>query len=412
MNDEKDPREEIREANREYRRLQRHLIDLGTYEAEKERKKAAKARRAMAKKSGKSSSRFDGRKWEDDYESHPSSAKRRRQAVSSDEPPPSEPAQAEIDAEGLDEGLVISFSRRFCTLVRGGELLECFLPSRMAAGDAEVAPGDRARFVTKDDGSRMLHSIVPRRSFLARPDPHNARILRVIAANVDHVVNVVSVRTPPLRPRLIDRYLIAASRGNSAPVICVNKIDLLSGEDDQELECLESYRELGIPIVFCSCRDGKGLDELLDVIRGGASVFVGHSGVGKSSVLKAIVEKTGATKIDGEKIRTADVSERGGRGRHTTRIATLFDIGGGTTVVDTPGIREFGLWDLDDDALRAYFPELEAFDGACYFNDCSHTHEPSCAVKDAVEEGVISKARYETYLRLMDELKEQRQGRG
>jgi ribosome biogenesis GTPase len=294
-------------------------------------------------------------------------------------------------------------------VVASDVMLECYLPANLAAvQQSEIAPGDRVRFSVKDDGSRMIHSVLPRTTFLARPDPHNARRQRVIAANIDIVVNVVSVKSPPLRPRLIDRYLIAITEGGAKPVVCVNKVDLLGNDAlREELRCLDVYRDLGVVPVLCSTRDGRGLDKLLDALRGGTSVFVGHSGVGKSTILKRLVHSVDGAEVDLDGIRTAEVSQRYGTGRHTTRLATMYELGGGTAIIDTPGIREFGLWNLDDETLRSYFPEFEAFEASCKFNDCSHSHEPNCAVKDAAAGGHIAAARLDTYLRIREELKEQ-----
>ncbi len=291
-------------------------------------------------------------------------------------------------------------------MLESGAEVKCFLPARLAAAQhSEVAVGDRVLFAEKDDGSLMIHSVEPRVTFLARPDPHNALKRRVIAANVDYVVNVVSVKSPPLRPRLIDRYLIATTDGGATPVVCVNKIDLLAGEElAQELAELDVYRELGLTIVRCSVVTGEGLDALHDAISGGTSVFVGHSGVGKSSILKALLDHLHVDHIDADAIRTAGVSSASGTGRHTTRMSALFDLGNGTTIIDTPGIREFGIWNLDAEALRGYFAEFDDLAVQCRFNDCTHTHEPRCAVKEAVEAGELPGARFETYLRLMEEI--------
>ena len=364
----------------------------------------------MGKKSGGREGKFDARRWEDS-EDAPSYEKKRQTPLAPDTKPAAEARpeteETQLTLTGLREATVISTTRRICSVVAEDEILDCYLTSRLAAvQQSEIAPGDRVLFGTKDDGNRMIQSALPRKTFLARPDPHNARKQRVIAANIDTVVNVVAVKNPPLRPRLIDRYLIAIMEGGAKPIICVNKIDLLN--DDalrEELRCLDVYRDLGIETVLCSIEDGRGLDELMSKLRGGTSVFVGHSGVGKSSILKKLV-----TSIDGEgggEIKTGAVTAKQGTGRHTTRQATLYDLGEGTAIIDTPGIREFGLWNLDEETLRSYFPEFDELAGDCRFNDCSHSHEPDCAVKAAAEAGSISKARLETYHRLRDELREQ-----
>lgn len=389
--------------DRNEKKLKRHFEEKAEYGQSKQRKAAAKLRKSMKKKGKRE--RFDTRRWEDEHESVASYEKKRK-GPSLDELAAA--AETTVEASERDDyrdGLVISMTRRYCTVLEGGEERECFLPARLAAAQhIGIAVGDRVLFFAKPDGSLMIHAVEPRRTVLARPDPHNVVKQRVIAANVDFVVNVVSVKSPPLRPRLIDRYLIATTQGGARPVVCVNKIDLLSGEAlEREIRELDVYRDLGLAIVRCSAGTGEGLDELHAVIAGGMSVFVGHSGVGKSSILKALVARLGARHIDAGGIRTAGVSEARGTGRHTTRMSTLFDLGNGTTIIDTPGIREFGLWNMDAATLRGYFPEFEEHAPSCRFNDCTHTHEPECAVKDAVDEGELSGARFETYLRLVEE---------
>jgi ribosome biogenesis GTPase len=259
-----------------------------------------------------------------------------------------------------------------------------------------MAVGDRVAIEAADGGMWRVREVLPRTTVLARPDPLQPHKERLVAANVDVVVNVVSVKAPPLRQRLIDRYQIAIMRGGAAAAICVNKVDLLTPEErDQALATLEVYRALEVPIVFCSTKTDEGLEELRDVIRGRVCALVGHSGVGKSSILNALDERL--------QIATGDLHKRG-TGRHTTTSSTLHDLGDDTFVIDTPGIREFGLWDIKPDDLRDYFPDFAEAGESCRFNDCSHTHEPHCEVKDRVESGGIARARYDTYLRLMKDL--------
>ncbi len=394
--------------DRNEKKLLRHFEEKAEYPVSKQRKASAKLRKSMKKK-GKHP-RFKKR-WDEDPYNEPSFEKTLK-GPSLDELSPAERGRSEIvSAEKRDsfrEGLVISLTRRICTVLEGDDERKCYLPARLAAvQQREIAVGDRVLFFEKADGSLMIHEVEPRETFLARPDPHNARKQRVIAANIDTVVNVVSVKNPPLRPRLVDRYLIAITRGGARPVVCVNKIDLLEGSAlEEELATLEVYRDLGLKVVRCSASRHEGLDELHEAIRGGTSVFVGHSGVGKSSLLKKLVAHLEVDSVDADAIRTADVSPSSGTGRHITRRSTLFDLGGGTKIIDTPGIREFGLWNLDEEALRDYFPEFHDWASSCRFNDCTHTHEPQCAVKDAVESGEINSARFETYLRIVEELKE------
>ena len=235
-------------------------------------------------------------------------------------------------------------------------------------------------------------SVQARRTKLSRPDVNDKNVEKLIVANVDSVLIVVSVVSPPLHPRLIDRYLIAIQNGGARPLICVNKIDLL--EDLTELDVLEPYRKIGIPVIQCSTRDTLGIDELRNLLQGQMVVFVGHSGVGKSSLINAFAPEL--------KLVTGDVSEGYGRGTHTTTVSSLHRLPHGTTLIDTPGIRSFGLWSVTQNEIARSFPEFVGLQ--CKFNDCTHTKEPGCGVLAAVASGAVSGDRYSTFLRLRDEL--------
>jgi ribosome biogenesis GTPase len=295
-----------------------------------------------------------------------------------------------------DAAMVISVSSGRCRLFHHGRETDCTVPSEIAVRQkSALAVGDRVVTETAD-GICRLAAILPRRTVLSRPDPLNPRRQRLIAANIDVVIHVVSVKKPPLRPRLIDRYLIAIQRGGAQPLICVNKIDLVAPEDRAaELAPLDVYRALDVPVIACSSRGGEGLDALRGAVAGKTCALVGHSGVGKSSILNALDERL--------QIATGDLHRRG-TGRHTTSASTLHDLGGGTLLIDTPGIREFGLWDLQPETLRDYFPEFAEPAESCRFNDCTHLHEPQCEVKERVAAGEINAARYGAYVRLAEDL--------
>jgi ribosome biogenesis GTPase len=246
-----------------------------------------------------------------------------------------------------------------------------------------VAPGD---FVALAEGQRVKR-ILPRRTFLSRPDPANPRLEKVVAANIDLVVVVVSIADPPLRPGLIDRYLIAIERGGAGAAICVNKIE--TGDRASVEQVLQPYRSLPAPIVICSAHTGEGIDDLRAIIAGKLCVFVGHSGVGKSSVLNALLPDAFAA--------TGAVSGVTGKGRHTTTRSQIYDLAGGARVIDTPGVREFGLWKLDPAEVRLYFHDFDDAAASCRFADCTHLHEPDCMVRTHVEAGLIAPARYQRY---------------
>jgi ribosome biogenesis GTPase len=377
---------------RSLRRMQGDLSHDVDYATMKSRKEAGKLRRAFNKEKGNERPvQVTEENWEQLLDQHGRSRKRSKltDVIAQLEPAAGDTASA---ADESAAAIVISVSGARCRVFRDGEEIDCSVPPHIAmrTGSA-IAVGDRVLLAGDN-----VETVLPRRSVLARPDPINKRLQRMIAANIDVVMHVVSVRSPPLRPRLIDRFLIAIQRGGAQPVLCVNKIDLLTDEERRsELAKLAPYRSLEVPVIAVSTKSGEGLDDLRREVEGKMAALVGHSGVGKSSILNALDERL--------QLATKDLHRRG-TGRHTTTRATLYDFGGGTYLIDTPGIREFGLWDLDRDSLRDYFPEFTEPAESCRFTNCTHVHEPDCEVKRRVEAGELNRARYETYVRLYEGL--------
>ncbi len=278
-----------------------------------------------------------------------------------------------------------------------GQHFEASLPSRLAEEQqSSIAVGDRVRLSLPQGNTPLarVEAVLPRRTWLSRPDTWNPRQERVAAANVDVVVHVVSVVSPPLRLPLIDRYLIAIARGGARPLLCVNKCELLAVAELQAVdEQLAPWREGGLEVLFCSALRGDGVAHLRAALSGQTAVFVGHSGVGKSSLLNALEP--------GLALATAALSRARGKGRHTTTRAQMWTIAAGQIrVIDTPGVREFGLWRLEPAELRTYFADFAQSAASCRFSDCSHVHEPACGVRAAVVAGSILPSRYETYLRI------------
>jgi len=378
---------------RSLRRMQadlKHNLD----KPQKARKDAGKLRRAFNKEKGRErAGPVTEENWEhllDEFGRTPRRAKL-TQVIAQLEPESGAGNPAgEVDPSTA--AIVMSVTGAKCRVFRDGEEVDCNVPphiamrrgSALAAGDRVVLDGD------------TVETVLPRHSVLARPDPIKKHLQRMIAANIDVVVHVVSVKSPPLRPRLIDRYLIAIQRGGAQPILCVNKVDLLSdAERAEELAKLAPYRDLEVPVIAVSTKSGEGVDALRREVEGKMAALVGHSGVGKSSILNALDERL--------QLATRGLHRRG-TGRHTTTRATLYDFGVGTYLIDTPGIREFGLWDLDRESLRDYFPEFVEPSESCRFTNCSHVHEPDCEVKRRVEAGELNRARYETYERLYESL--------
>jgi ribosome biogenesis GTPase len=365
-----------------YRRYKRMLPHLVGRDEELRRKQAAKARRAADR--GKAPRR---RQWDDDGDDE-TFAKMPRRAQPAQ---PSGTAAAEVPPD---------LPRAIVTAVRQGRIeLDSVDSARLAARlhldpDFRLAVGDEVAF-TETEGPPRIEAVLPRRSWLGRPDPGNPHREQVLVANVDVAVIVASVADPPLRTGLIDRFLLALERGGVAPVVCANKIDLLSGASAGEdlAAALLPYEELGVSVVRTSASLGKGIDVLRALLAGKTCVFVGHSGVGKSSLLNAIDP-------DGDR-SVGEVRAWDGKGRHTTTQSSLRELGDGTRVIDTPGIRSFGVDSLDPEQVRAGFAEFAPFARACRFGDCSHRDEPDCAVHAAAAAGKVSAARYASYLRIV-----------
>ena len=257
-----------------------------------------------------------------------------------------------------------------------------------------VAAGDMVHWRPTRPGRGVIEEVLPRETQLSRlrPGPQRVPIEHVIVANPDQAVFIFSVREPSPRTRMLDRLLVLAENNDLPAIICANKIDLLD-EADGYREIFGIYEQVGYSVIYTSARTGQGVDRLRDLLTGKLSVLSGPSGVGKTSLLNVIQQGLG--------LKTQQISDATGKGRHTTVSARLWPLDGGGYVADTPGLREAGLWDIEPEEVAWHFVEMRPYLSDCRFSTCTHTHEPDCAVKMAVQAGAISEMRYDSYCRLL-----------
>lgn len=250
-----------------------------------------------------------------------------------------------------------------------------------------VAAGDIVWFRPEGKRDGIIERVELRHGVVSRTSRGRQHVL---VANVDQLIIVMSAAEPRLKPNLIDRMLVTAEKGGIRPVICINKIDLIEPADLMPITGV--YAQLGYEVLLVSAKDNFGIDRLRERLAGEESVVSGQSGVGKSSLLNAIEPDL--------HLRVQTVSEETQKGRHTTTTAQLIPLSFGGYVVDTPGIRQFQLWDVIPEEVAGFFRELRPYVSRCRFPDCTHTHEADCAVKDAVADGWIDARRYESYVQI------------
>ena len=325
-----------------------------------------------------------------------------------------EAAEANLEQLPKQEGMVVGLFPGGAIIRAEGRQLLCSVAGtfRPPEGSSALAVGDVvtvAMYMTAmgdtatDDKLRsegMIIARAMRKTLLARPQPRSGKhrdpygdeaFLKVIAANMDQLLIVASMRQPRLRPALIERFLIIAERGDMRPLLAINKTDLASAE--MLAEAREALSIVRVDPIFLSAATGAGLDELRGRLAAHRTVLAGASGVGKSTLVNALIP--GATAL------TRPVRLRDERGRHTTAAAVVYDLADAGMLIDTPGVRELAV-DMALTELSWYFPEFEAPARECHFKDCTHTHEPECAVIAAVEAEKIDPRRYESYLRLAE----------
>lgn len=258
-----------------------------------------------------------------------------------------------------------------------------------------VAVGDRVTVEFSGEGAAVA-AVDERRSVLSRPDPGDARREQILVANLDEVLVIASAKRPSLTPAVIDRFLVAAESREIDVGIVINKTDL---DPAREFDAtMGVYRDLGYSVIETSAESGAGIEELRAFLKDHVTSLLGHSGVGKSSLANALDPAL--------RIRTGDVHEGTGKGMHTTTTVSLLRLPWGGYLVDTPGIRAFGLWNMEPPDVGYWFREFRERMSDCRFHNCMHLKEPGCAIKDAVETGAVVRWRYDSYLRILKGLKE------
>ena len=292
------------------------------------------------------------------------------------------------------DGLVVRAQSGFLTVATDSGEYTCRLRGRLKQGDSEgdlVAVGDRVTITPHEDGSGVIESIHERKAEFSRIRTGIKREFRqILLANPDQIVIVFACAEPEPNTRMLDRFLVIAEKQRINALIVANKLDLVTPEQAQDIFSL--YTELGYPVIYTSAKTGQGVDQLHDELKEKLSALSGPSGVGKSSLLNAVQPELG--------LHVRTVSDATSKGRHTTRVRELYPLDVGGYVADTPGIRSLALWDTEPEELDAYFIELRDLVADCQFSDCTHTHEPGCAVLAAVDTGDVHLHRYHSYLRL------------
>lgn len=318
-----------------------------------------------------------------------------RSVEGADPSDPGSPAQLDVDLKSCRPGRVLSVHGLVSTVqADDGTLFHCstrrLLKSVATQERHVVVAGDRVMFLPAAGGEGVIERVEPRRGVLSRAARGRQHVM---VANVDQVLIITSAADPDIKPNLIDRFLIHAEQESVPAIVCINKIDLVTPAALQPL--VGVYSQMGYAVLLTSARTGSGIERLRRKLAGRQTVLAGQSGVGKSSLLNALDPELS--------LKVASVSSDTRKGRHTTTTARLWPLSTGGYVVDTPGIRQFQLWDLISREIDGLFRDLRPLANRCAFPDCTHTHEDHCAVKHAVADGWLDARRYESYLHLLED---------
>lgn len=296
-------------------------------------------------------------------------------------------------------GVVLRATGSLYEVLLGERTVSCRIRGRLRLKGVRstnpVVVGDIVRCERDETGETVIADVEPRRNYIIRRASNLSKESHIIAANLDQALLVATLFSPETAPEFIDRFLVTCEAYRVPVTILLAKADLARTAPEAMAAFHDTYERAGYRVIDVSATEGEGVDTVRDLLRGRTTLLSGNSGVGKSTLVAA-VERTA-------EVRTAEISRSHHKGRHTTTFSTMYPLSEGGYIIDTPGIKGFGLIDIDDAELAHYFPEMMRWLPECRYYNCSHTHEPHCAVIEAVERGDIALSRYESYLKILDE---------
>ena len=284
-----------------------------------------------------------------------------------------------------------------------GQLIECKIKGNFRLKGIRstnpVVVGDRVQIILNQEGTAFINEIEDRKNYIIRRSSNLSKQSHILAANLDQCMLVVTINYPETSTIFIDRFLASAEAYRVPVKLIFNKVDAY---DSDELHYLDSlinlYTSIGYPCLKISAKKGEGIDLVKKELEGKITLFSGHSGVGKSTLINAILPE--------QEVKTAEISTYHNKGMHTTTFSEMFPVEGGGYIIDTPGIKGFGTFDMEEEEVGHYFPEIFKISADCKYNNCTHRHEPGCAVRDAVEKHFISESRYTSYLNRLEDKEE------
>lgn len=279
-----------------------------------------------------------------------------------------------------------------------GKFYQCRIKGKLRLSGirstSPVAVGDRVGFDLDDEAVGVIHTIDQRENYLVRKSVNLSKQLHIIGANIDLVFLVITLKNPETFTTFIDRFLVSAAAFGIETVLLFNKMDQYTEEELERVNEFKGlYSSIGYQSVLCSTKSDQGMSELRNLMKDNTSIFSGHSGVGKSTLINTVAPEL--------LLKIGEISEQHGQGQHTTTFAEMFDLSFGGRIIDSPGIRGFGIADIDKEEIARYFKEFFKASENCKFNNCQHLSEPGCAVKSELEEGTIAESRYQSYLSMV-----------